>query len=339
MTEKKESEAKKSKKNPLKPFVLGVILAVVVVVIFGGGWYMNREINNLSEASLVQSYASLTGKRIATVNDTGIAYADLIDDVKALRKFYQSQIDSPPVTDDDIRMQAFSRLAINVIISAASDDLGIEVSEEDLAEVRVDVMKDYESEEKANEELMNRYGWSLAEYEERIIVPYLREQKLRESFETAEGEEYEAYATGEEIRASHILFAISPDLDEAAEEEIKANAEDVLQRIKDGEDFATLAGEFGSDGTSASGGDLGWFGKGAMVPDFEAAVFALDAGQLGEELVKTQFGYHIVKVDNKRQGRDFVKFMDERVANASIDINSDNLQNPFEAPAVVAPQN
>ncbi len=79
-------------------------------------------------------------------------------------------------------------------------------------------------------------------------------------------------------------------------------AEDLLARLEGGADFAELAGEFGTDGTKSRGGDLGCFGLGAMVPEFEAAVVA---APLGESVgpVATQFGYHLVLVYDHRPAR------------------------------------
>lgn len=81
-------------------------------------------------------------------------------------------------------------------------------------------------------------------------------------------------------------------------EKVKQQAEDVLKKIKDGGDFAALAGQFSADGSGAKGGLLRWFGKGRMAPEFEAAAFGLQKGQL-TDLVKTQYGYHIIRVDDR----------------------------------------
>lgn len=84
--------------------------------------------------------------------------------------------------------------------------------------------------------------------------------------------------------------------------EIKAKANLVLARVKSGEDFATLAKEYSEDpGSKDSGGDLGFFGKGMMVPSFEEAAFSLKVNEVSPELVQSQFGYHIIKKTGERK--------------------------------------
>ena len=84
---------------------------------------------------------------------------------------------------------------------------------------------------------------------------------------------------------------------------MKAHAEDLLKQLKAGADFATLATKFSEDEASAkNGGDLDYFGRGRMVPEFDQVVFAMQPGQLSDP-VKTQYGYHIIKLVDKKIGR------------------------------------
>jgi peptidyl-prolyl cis-trans isomerase C len=129
-----------------------------------------------------------------------------------------------------------------------------------------------------------------------------RERLLMETILTREGEKagtdeatrkfYDETVKGlkseQEIRARHILVE--------KEEQAKA----ALDRVRKGEDFAKLAAELSTDpGSGKEGGDLGWFERGRMVPEFGEAAFKLEKGQVSD-IVKTQFGFHIIKLEDKR---------------------------------------
>jgi peptidyl-prolyl cis-trans isomerase D len=108
-----------------------------------------------------------------------------------------------------------------------------------------------------------------------------------------------------QVKAAHILARIGETGGSAAEDRARAKIVDVIRRLKAGEDFATLAGELSEDpGSKASKGDLGWVGKGEVVPDFETAMFKLKKGEITPEPVRTPFGFHVIKVtDIKEAGK------------------------------------
>ena len=101
----------------------------------------------------------------------------------------------------------------------------------------------------------------------------------------------------EQVRASHIL--IKADGDDAAKKKARATAESVLKQARSGKDFAALAKEHSTDGSAQQGGDLGFFEKERMVPEFSAAAFALKPGEISD-IVESQFGLHIIKVTDRK---------------------------------------
>ncbi len=108
----------------------------------------------------------------------------------------------------------------------------------------------------------------------------------------------EQFSTPEQIKASHVLIK-TEGKDEA---DARKTAEEVLAKAKGGADFAALAKQYSEDESNkATGGDLGFFGRGAMVKEFEDVAFALEPGQISD-VVKTQFGYHVIKLVEKKAG-------------------------------------
>ncbi|WP_219834952.1 peptidylprolyl isomerase [Paenibacillus sp. R14(2021)] len=101
----------------------------------------------------------------------------------------------------------------------------------------------------------------------------------------------ETFGQPEQVRASHILVST------------KVEADDIMKQLKAGADFAKLAKERSIDvGSKNAGGDLGFFGKGEMVPEFEKAAFSLKVGELSEP-IKTEYGYHIIKVTGHKEAK------------------------------------
>ncbi len=105
-------------------------------------------------------------------------------------------------------------------------------------------------------------------------------------------ENSDKFSSPEQVRASHILFKTGPDKNEEA---VRKKAEEVLAQVKAGGDFAELAKKYSEDTSADKGGDLGFFSRGQMVPEFEEVAFSLPEGAVSD-LVRTTYGFHIIKV-------------------------------------------
>lgn len=121
---------------------------------------------------------------------------------------------------------------------------------------------------------------------------------------------YETERPGERVRASHILLLIPEDGTEARRDSLRTLAEELRDRARAGEDFATMAETYSEDSVSAErGGDLNFFARGTMVGPFEEAAFALEPGDISD-VVETQFGFHVIKVTD-RERPDLAEMSDE----------------------------
>ncbi|MCB9523717.1 MAG: peptidylprolyl isomerase [Myxococcales bacterium] len=111
------------------------------------------------------------------------------------------------------------------------------------------------------------------------------------------------YEIKEQVRASHILLKVDKSADEAAVKAAKDKADKIYaEASKKGADFAELAKKNSEGPTAPRGGDLSYFSRGRMVPEFEKAAFALKVGEISKP-VKTQFGWHIIKITDKKEGK------------------------------------
>ena len=143
-----------------------------------------------------------------------------------------------------------------------------------------------------------------------LLLNYKRNLAAKDYIKTiitdAEIQTYYNTKTVGDIRASHILIkpdttdSMTADEKTAKETEAENLAKDIIKKLNNGEDFATLAKKYSDDGSASKGGDLGWFNKGAMVESFETAAYALKKGEYTKTPVKSDYGYHIIlKTDQK----------------------------------------
>jgi peptidyl-prolyl cis-trans isomerase C len=140
---------------------------------------------------------------------------------------------------------------------------------------------------------------------EQISIEQLVEKEVAPGITVSEADAkayYEAnpqfFKQPEQVKARHILIKVAPDADEAKKAEARKKLETVQKKMKEGGDFSDLAKEFSEGPSSATGGDLGSFGRGQMVKPFEEVAFALEEGMVSD-IVETRFGYHLIKVEEK----------------------------------------
>ena len=118
----------------------------------------------------------------------------------------------------------------------------------------------------------------------KYVQENIKEENLKASYNNFIADE----TSREEIKASHILI------------DTESEAIDVINMLNDGDDFAELAKNKSTGPSGPSGGDLGWFKRGQMVPPFEKAAFSLNKNEITQRPVQTQFGWHVIKIFDKR---------------------------------------
>jgi len=270
---------KKDKKKAMKveTLVTGLGVAVVAGIVFVY-LFTIAGVKSGSDSYFIDKSASFFRVPIAEVNDEKILYSDYLDDLRSLSRFYETDdtgdFDKP--TPEQIDFQVMSRLIANKLIEQQADEFGVSLDATDQTSATEEILKSFADEDATRQEIQNRYGWELEKFVERVALPFRLEAKVREAYENSKTQ-----PEGVDIEAS---------------------AREVLDRVKSGEDFATLAAEFGSDGTKETGGDLGWFGRGVMVAEFEEAAFALKEGEISGP-VRTPFGWHLIMMEEKKKNR------------------------------------
>ncbi|MCM3322124.1 peptidylprolyl isomerase [Cytobacillus kochii] len=206
-----------------------------------------------------------------------------------------------------------------------------EVSEDELNE-QVDTMK---------EQLGSNFQLALAQYgmeseedlKEMLRTGLMQEKAAIKDVEATEEEMKEYYENYKpEIQARHILVAD------------KETAEEVKKKLDDGEDFAKVAEEYSTDTASAAnGGDLGWFGAGQMVAEFEEAAYALEVDEISEP-VESQHGFHIIQVTDKKEKESYEDMKEEieyqvKVAKVDSTIIQEAMQRELENSGVEVKDN
>ena len=270
--------------------------------------------------SLAQDAGEQGKEIVAKVGDQVITISEFMTAVSSFELNFQEQLAqmdeaSRQVVLSNLRQQILNNMINQILILNDAKRLKIIVSKEEL-ENQIDLAIRETKSRFPNEDafkgaleqqgltedgLRNLLGQQL---EGRLLSKKWFDQEIENKINVSDDEISGYYKDNktefeipEQVRARHILILVpSEDIKEEKKKEIEA----ILVKAKEGEDFAALAQRYSEGPSAARGGDLGFFGEGAMVPEFEKTAFALKEGEIGE-IVLTQFGYHIIKVEDRKE--------------------------------------
>ena len=210
---------------------------------------------------------------------------------------YKNRAQKPELTRSEVQSIADQLIDAKLLLTKAKEE-NIEIKDEEINKALENIKSNYETEE-AFTKALEGSGDNLQKLKDRIFDSLALQKFIEETFvqkvvvsdEDAEKyytENKEKFVSEKKVHALHILF--KPDNLEGANK--------VKQLLVDGADFAEMAKEYSECPSKDNGGDLGFFGKGQMVPEFEQASFEAEIDAISEP-VKTQFGHHIIKVTEK----------------------------------------
>jgi len=231
---------------------------------------------NRAEESTTDSPDALV---IAKVGDKEIVFGDLNELIKMMPPSYQAMFK----TDDQIT-KLLERQIDNIVFS--QEALRLQLDQDPTVRYKIE------------------------EFSKGILTQALIDTQVNKSVTVTDGDIEEYYKTHqdefkvpEKIKVSHILIAVAPDAPEKEKKEKQAQAEEILAKVKAGEDFATLAKKYSEDTkTKNKGGVLGFFSKGSKDPALEKAAFNLKKGEVSN-LIITSKGYQIVKLIDRKAAK------------------------------------
>ena len=283
------------KGKPMDFANIGVIVFAVIAILFFAiavSTFMGLGTKTNTQTQLQQQGSE---KEIAAVvNGTPIYLADANARYNAVPAELKSQYSLKLIVDN---------MVDNLLLQQEAQKEGITVSDQELEQA-------WESQKADAATISQQTGISEIEIKQ-SLKEYITVQKLIQAKtadvappEVTEAEAEKYYTDNEadlnsialKIRASHILV------------DDNALAKQILDEVKKGEDFNALVAKYSKDtATVPRAGDLGYFSKGEMVPEFENAAFATDVNAVYPDIVKSQFGYHIIKVTDRVQGYEAIK--------------------------------
>jgi len=264
---------------------------------------------------------------VAVVGDSTVLWSQLEEQVQRLAMTQNQELPPEGPELEQMRTEVLETVVNQVLLlqEAANDSL-INVDDAQIEErvtTQVDAMTQQFGGQAGLQQALMQDGLNLAEYRD-VLRAQIRQEQIQQMFlqlrlrdaqpaDVSEDEllsAFQAARAGLQQRPKTITFrqvVLRPEATEVAWDSAREEAQGLLGRVWAGEDFAELATEHSDDiGSAQLGGDLGWFRRGRMVREFEDAAFALVDGQVSD-LVQTQFGFHIIKVDRSRAGERSVR--------------------------------
>ena len=263
--------------------------------------------------------ADVVERIVAVVGDSVVTLTELQEYLVVLQA-QGEKLPTDPVAVAKIQDEALNSLVDQLLIVQAAARDTLVVPDEDEIESRVDGMLKQTSDRVGGpgqfQQLLVQEGMTQAEYREqlkqRIRIQQIQELFFRSQMRTAAPvavpeQEMRSLFAAQGAAATHpeLVYikqaVVVPSPSDSAWEATRRQADSLVVRLRAGEDFAELAKKYSSDGSADAGGDLGWFRRGSMVKEFEEVAFRAPVGQVSEP-VRTQFGWHIIKVDRARPG-------------------------------------
>ena len=296
----------------MKKSAIGLAVACLCLAPFGAG---------LAQAPAAQPVSDPAKSAAAIVNKRTITLAEVEEQIKRqpILGYQMKAAGSDAAKIAQVRLTAANGIIERELLLEAAKKSQAVSDDEIKKGVNDFIAANYGSEEKLTP-LLKGIGTSLAQFKSELaddirIRGYLT--KMMPAKITATDEElkklYDAnparYAPKETVHARHILLKMPASATDEQKKDAKKKIDALYaDAIKPGADFAKLAQENSQDGSAQRGGDLGDFGRGMMVPEFETAAFALKPGEISKP-VQTQFGYHLIKVEAHQEASapDFTK--------------------------------
>ena len=308
-----KSSIKKMKKFKLNNITKIVAVALVGIICLGVGFSYGKSVGRELPATAKKYSAN---KVFATVGDVSITGKELQYRMDPL--FYLQG--KSKLTDEEISAYEYSMLdymTTTEMLYLEAKSNNIEVTEDEIEEEYETTMSSItQSFGMTEDEYLKEFGLTKDYIKKDLEKELIAVKYMGEVTDVSEEEAKNYYDKNKdeffEVRGSHILIKTTDDegneLSDDEKAKRKEKAEEILKKAKAGEDFDTLAEEYSEDTSATNGGDLGFFKKGDMVESFENAVFSLDNNQIYDEIVETDYGYHIIK----KTGEQYASFEDEK---------------------------